>query len=94
MKIEEMTKPCYDFIQEIEQTHRLEKKMKIKSKKMRYHGLDFDKMQKTTKSLVEVNINFPKKKRKKKKIVFHCGIPQTITVSVSFLSMRKHIKFS
>ena len=88
-----MTKPCYDFIQEIEQTNRLEKKMKISQKKRKY-GLDFDKLQKQTKSLVEVNINFPKKNRKKKKIVFHCGIPQTITVSVSFLSMRKHIKFS
>ena len=66
-------------MKEIALTKTLEKKMpsnRIK-KGGSYLGLNLEGLQNKFKSLIEVAIQLPKKK--KKKIIFHCGLPRKNT---------------
>ena len=73
-----MIKPCADFIQEVDLSKKLAKRKDGSGG--RYLGFDFQKLLQQTNAPVEVAIELPsrksKKKKRKNKVIFHCGDPK------------------
>ena len=73
-----MIKPCSDFIKELDLSKKLAKRKD--GSDGRYMGLDFQRLLVQTNAPLEVAIELPsrkgKKKKRKNKVIFHCGDPK------------------